>query len=59
MAAILLGPIDLIYDIHDTRQLCPRFRIDGTKIMSRGISGSKQAKKLANTRNRDRVCLFS
>ena len=56
MAAILLGAIDLI---HDTRQICPRFRIDGAKIMSRGISGSKQAKKLANTRIRGRVWLFS
>ena len=58
MAAIPLGAIDLIHDIHDTRQLCPRFRIDGTKIMSRGISRSKQAKKLANTRIRGRVLLF-
>ena len=56
MAAIPLGSIDLI---HDTRQLCPRFRIDGTKIMSRGISGIKQAAKFANTRNRGRVGLFS
>ena len=56
MAAIPLGSVDLI---HDTRQLCPRFRIDGTKIMSRGISGTKQATKFANTRNRGRVGLFS
>ena len=48
--------IDLI---HDTRHLRTRFRIDGIKAMSRGISGSKQKIKFANARNRGRLCLFS
>ena len=56
MAAIPVGSIDLI---HDTRQLHPHFRIDGIRAMSRGISGSKQATKFANTRNRGRVCILS
>ena len=48
--------IDLI---DDTRHLFTRFRIDGRKAMSRGISGGKQKIKFANTRNRGRLCLFS
>ena len=48
--------IDLI---HDTRHLCTRFRIDGMKAMSRGISGGKQKIIFANARNRGRLCLFS
>ena len=35
-----------------------RFRIDGIKAMSGGISGGKQGFKLANMGNRGRVCLF-
>ena len=42
--------------IHDTRHLCTRFRIDGIKAMSRGISGGKQKIKFANARNRGRLC---
>ena len=45
--------------IHDTRQLCTRFRIDGIKAMSRVISGGKQKIKFAKARNRGRLCLFS
>ena len=45
--------------IHDARHLCTRFRIDGIKAMSRGISGGKQKVKFANARNRVRLCLFS
>ena len=48
--------IDLI---HDPLHLCTRFRIDGIKAMSRGISGGKQKIKFANARNRGRLCLFS
>ena len=33
-----------------------RFRIDGIKAMSRGISGGKQKIKFANARNRGRLC---
>ena len=44
--------------IHDTRHLRTRFRVDGIKAMSRGISGGKQVKKFANRNNRGRVCLF-
>ena len=33
--------------IHDTHHLCTRFRIDGIKAMSRGISGGKQKIKFA------------
>ena len=36
-----------------------RFRTDGIKAMSRGISGGKQKVKFANERNRGRLCLFS
>ena len=35
--SLLQKPIDL----HDTRHLCTRFRIDGIKAMSRGISGGR------------------
>ena len=52
----LTKPIDLI---HVTRHLWKRFRIDGSKAMSRGISGGKQVTKFANTSYRPRVCLFS
>ena len=45
--------------IHDTHHICTCFRIDGIKAMSRGISGGKQKIKLANLRNRGRLCLFS
>ena len=48
--------IDLI---HYTRHLFTRFRIDGRKAMSRGMSGGKQKIKFANARNRGRLCLFS
>ena len=41
--------IDLI---HNTRQLGTRSRTDGIKAMSRGFSGSKQEKKIANGRKR-------
>ena len=51
-----LSIIDIIYD---TRHLCSPFRIDGTKAMSRGISGGKQVIKFANASNRGRLCLFS
>ena len=44
--------------IHDTRHLRTRFRVDGIQAMSRGISGGKQVKKIANRINRRRVCLF-
>ena len=44
--------------IRDTRHLSTRFRIDGIKAMSRGISGGKQVIKLANTSNYGRACLF-
>ena len=44
--------------IHDTRHLRTRFRVDWIEAMSRGISGSKQVKKIANRVNRGRVCLF-
>ena len=44
--------------IHDTHHLCTRFRIDGIKAMSRGISGGKQKIKFANLRNRGRLCSF-
>ena len=47
--------IDLI---HNARHLCRRSRTDGIKAMSRGLSGGKQVKKLANGRNRGRVRLF-
>ena len=55
--------MDLVYD---TRHLCMRLRTDGIKAMSRGFlsggggggGGGKQVKKIANGRNRGRVCLF-
>ena len=49
----------LIDLLHDTRHLCTRFRIDGIKPMSRGISGHKQVIKCLNTSNRNQVWLFS
>ena len=49
----------LIDLIHDTHNLRTRFRTDGIKAMSRGISGGKQKIKFTNTRNRGRLCLFS
>ena len=42
--------------VHDIRHFCTRFRIDGIKAMSRGLSGGKQVMKFANTSNRGRVC---
>ena len=48
----------LIDLIHDTRNLRTRFRNDGIKAMSPGISGGKQKIKFTNTRNRGRLCLF-
>ena len=50
-----VSSIDLL---HDTRQLYTRLRIDGIKVISRGIFGGKQVIKFANTRSRGRVCLF-
>ena len=49
--------MDLVYD---TRHLWLRLRTDGIKAMSRGFlsGGGKQVKKIANGRNRGRVCLF-
>ena len=44
--------------IHDTHHLCTRFRIDGIKALSSGISGGKQKIKFANLRNRGRLCSF-
>ena len=44
--------------IHDTCNLCARFRTDRIKKMSRGFSGGKQVIKCANARNRGRVCIF-
>ena len=51
----LTKPIDLV---HVTRNLCKRFRVDGSKAMSRGISAGKQVTKFANTSYRPRVCFF-
>ena len=45
--------------IHDIGHFCARFRIDGVKAMSRGLSDGKQVIKFANTSNRGRVFLFS
>ena len=42
----LTKQIDLILV---TRHLCKRFRVDGSKAMSRGILGGKQVTKFANT----------
>ena len=57
MSTIIFAmPIDLI---HGTRHLYTRFRTDGIKATSRGISAGKQATKFATTSNRRRVCLFS
>ena len=44
---------------HDTLHLCTRFRIDDMKAMSRGISGTKQVLKFADTSNRGQVWLSS
>ena len=51
----------LIIDlIHDTRHLYTRFKIDGRKGKSRGVSGCKQVKNIVNCTSRHgRVCLFS
>ena len=38
--------------IHDARHLCTRSRTDGIKAKSRGFSGGKQVKIIANGRNR-------
>ena len=37
----------IIVLIHDTRHLCTRFRTDGIKAMSSGISGGKQVMRFA------------
>ena len=50
-----VNAIDLL---QDTRHLCTRLRTDGIKAVSRGFLGGKQVIKLANARNRGRVCLF-
>ena len=34
---------------HNTRHLCRRFRTDGIKAMSRGISGGKEVIRFTNT----------
>ena len=44
---------------HETHHPCTRFRIDGIKAMSRGISGNKQKMKFANAWDRGRLYLFS
>ena len=38
----------MIVPIHDTRHLYTRFRIDGIKAMSSGISGGKQVMRFDN-----------
>ena len=38
----------IIVLIHVTRHLCTRFRTDGIKAMSSGISGGKQVMRFAN-----------
>ena len=43
--------IQLIDLIHDTHHLCMRFRIDGIKAISRGISRGKQVLKFASKSN--------
>ena len=52
---LTVSSIDLL---HATRQLYTRLRIDGIKVISRGILGGKQVIKFANKRSRGRVCLF-
>ena len=52
---LTVSSIDLI---HATRQLYTRLKVDGIKVISRGILGGKQVIKFANTRSRGRVCLF-
>ena len=44
--------------IYDARYLFTRFRIDGIKAMSLGISGGKQVLKFANTSNLGRLKQF-
>ena len=44
--------------IYDARYLCTRFRIDGIKALSLGISGEKGVLKFANTSNRSRLKQF-
>ena len=57
MSTIIFAiPID---PIHGTRHLYTRFRTDGIKAISRGISVGKQVTKFATTSNRRRVCSFS
>ena len=56
------GLITIVFNtdlIRDTRYLCTRFRINGLKAKSRGISEGKQLKKFVNTSNHGRTCLFS
>ena len=52
---LTVSSIDLL---HATRQLYTRLRIDGIKVISRGILGGKRVIKFANKRSRGRVCLF-
>ena len=52
---LTVSSIDLL---HATRQLYTRLRIDGIKVISRGILGGKQVIKFANMSSRGRVCLF-
>ena len=52
---LTVSSIDLL---HATCQLYTRLRIDGIKVISRGILGGKQVIKFANKRSRGRVCLF-
>ena len=52
---LTVSSIDLL---HATCQFYTRLRIDGIKVISRGILGGKQVIKFANTRSRGRVCLF-
>ena len=49
----------IILLIHDTRHLCTRFRFDGIKAMSTGISGGKQVMRFAccEEDNYRRYCL--
>ena len=44
--------------IHDTHHLYLRFRIDGIKAMSCGISRGKEVTKFAYKGNHGHVCLF-
>ena len=43
----LMTQFFIILLIHDTRHLCTRFRFDGIKAMSTGISAGKQVMRFA------------